>query len=145
LPNLLQVCPTSSPAARKTTHSTKAQTLAGRAANFPFLMKQILRFSIDVRPEQLKVLPIFTTVIAFRWQYGNPVIWAECETPEYNEERKVIMYQDGDPLVHHPALFDYLGLVFMGDLALHFYISKANAAINLSHPNGLLPSSSSEQ
>lgn len=107
-------------------------------------MKQILRFPIDVAPQQLKVLPIFSNVIAFRWQYGSPVLWAECEDPHLNEERKVLMYQDGETLIHHPALFDYLGLVFMGDLALHFYISKAHAAINLESPNRLLSSSGSE-
>lgn len=107
-------------------------------------MKTILKFQIEIRPEQLKVLPIFSKIIGFALPYNEPVIWAECEDPHLNEERKVLMYQDGEPLIHHPALFDYLGLVFYSKVPLHFYISKVHAAINLESPSRLLPSSGSE-
>lgn len=82
-------------------------------------MRAVWKFPLDVADEQIIEWPAFTTPLCVQVQHGSPCIWADVETTQSPDRRRIVIKGTGHNVAVEGGEEDGASLVYLGTFQLY--------------------------
>lgn len=86
-------------------------------------MKTIWKYELQIVDEQVLEMPRMAVPLSVKLQYGVACLWAEVDSSEKTERRKVFCCGTGNPMKDMTECL-FIGTVIQGQFVWHFYIER---------------------